>query len=198
MDKLFITLESIKTRMGINLDLDVDEALTSAIHAAQFRVEQFLDSKLAEQDHTSVFQLDSESYSGIQPGGLYRLYLASGLVAASPTPVLSYGSVWNIMDNTIPSTDYRFDLIKGVCYVDNKWSDYFVTITYTTGYAKAADLPGWLSEMILAYAPVVLNFSQVTNRNKEAEQGYKTSGDHALAIGAPHVRNVGMVLRPLF
>lgn len=198
MDKLFIRVQDLKDRMGINPELDVDSALESAIHAAQLRLEQYIDSKLERQTWHTRFHLDKDSYSGIQPGGMFRCYLQSGLVTRMVPMVVRYGDAWNVITQVMPEADYYVDTDKGICYIDEKWADRFVSIEYATGYEKASQVPGWLSEAIMAYAPVVLNFSQVTNRNDEAEAGYRTSGDHALAVAAPYTRNVGMTIRPLF
>lgn len=199
VSQLFVSLEDLKNRMAIPADLDISDNLESALIAAQLRIEEFLDSQLDKKVHSTIFQLDSDSYSGIQPGGLFRLYLRTGFVRDTPALTVSVSGAWNGAYNPIAPTDYYIDKIRGILYVDaGKYKNQFIKADYTGGFEKASQLPDWLRESILAYAPVVLNFSQATNRNAEAEAGYKTSGDHALAVASPYLRNIGFVTRPLF
>lgn len=198
--KLFIRLEDIKERMSINPELEgVDDSLESAIIAAQLRIEAFLDTNIDKKTNADTFYLDKDSYSGVQPGGLFRLYLRNGLVQDSPAFTLSYGSTWNGIATAIPITDYFVDAVRGICYVDNKWGDFYLKAGYTSGYSKASEIPDWLKEAILGYAPVVLNFSHTASDTaKETQEGYRASGDHALAIAQPYTRNIGFMIRPLF
>lgn len=203
--KLLVTLEDLKERMTIDPDLvGVDDALASAITASQLRIASMLDSQLETASYTNIFFLDSEAYSSLQPGGLFRLYLKSGLLSATPTPVVSVCSTWNGTYTTVPTTDYNIDMVRGICYIGTEdadgsaYSEQYIKVAFTAGYDKAAQIPDWLKEAIMGYAPVVLNFSQVTNRSNEAQKMYQTSGDHALAIAAPYTRNVGFLTRPLF
>lgn len=198
--KLFVTLEDLKDRMSINPELEgIDASLESAVIAAQLRVESFLDSQLDRKLNVSCFYLDKDSYSGIQPGKLFRLYLASGLVIESLPFTVVAGKTWNGVMDPVPASDYKVDAVRGIVYLDSAYADLYVAVSYTTGYTRASETPDWLKETILAYAPVVLNFSHTASAtNKDTQDSYRMSGDHALAVAAPYTRNVGMVIRPLF
>lgn len=199
INRLFVTIDDLKARMAIAPDLEgVDDNLESAIVASQLRIESLLDSRLNRKEHQTIFFLDGDSYSGIQMSGVFRLYLASGHLVPSITPIMEVAGEWNGAYTPVPATDFFIDYVRGVAYIDKKYGERYIRVSYTTGYLKASELPDWLRESIIGYAPVVLNFSQVTNRNKDAEAGYKTSGDHALAIAAPFTRNMGYLIRPVF
>lgn len=199
MGKLFITLDDLKFRMTINPELEgVDENLESAIAASQLRIEVFLDSKLNKAAYVSKYSLDSDAYSGNQVAGLFRCYLKSGFVLASPALVVMSGGAWNSLDTVVPDTDYYVDPDRGILYIDAGYADKYISVGYTAGFNKASEIPDWLKECILGYAPVVLNFSQAAKNSQSEEGGYKTSADHALAIASPYTRNVGFTMRPIF
>ncbi len=199
MHKLYITIETMKHRMGINPELEgVDESLESAIIASQLRIESYLDSKLDRSEYTDLFYLDKDAHSGNQPGGLFRCYLTTGLVDPDEDIVVNARSAWNGDDTLVPASYYKMDATKGVLYIDATYADQYLSVAYTAGFTKGTESPEWLQECILAYAPVVLNFSQVAKTTVAVESGYRTSGDHALAVANPYTRNVGFVTRPVF
>jgi hypothetical protein len=199
MNKLFVTLDDLKFRMTINPELEgVDENLESAISAAQLRIEVFLDSKLNKTAYVTKFYLDKDAYSGNQVAGLFRCYLKTGFVLADPAITVMCGSAWNSIETVVPTTDYYVDPAKGVLYISDGYADKFISASYSAGFNKASEIPDWLKECIIGYAPVVLNFSQAAKNSQSEEGGYKTSADHALAIAAPHTRNVGFLIRPVF
>jgi hypothetical protein len=88
--------------------------------------------------------------------------------------------------------------VRGIVYVDTKYGDAFFRVTYTTGFDKASQLPGWTREALLSFVPLIINFSQVTNRNAEAAGLYKSLAAHAQSVYAPYYRNLGFVTRAIF
>lgn len=197
---LFITAAAVKQRMAINPDLaEVNPAVESAIRAAQLRIESEYDSKLDRMQNSDTFFLDSESFSGMRPGGVFRLQLKNAFVFIDSTHpfVVKKGSKWNDTSEVVPESDYRLDKDRGILVVDEEHKESFVTVEYTSGFVDASETLDWVAEAILGYAPVVFNFGQTTNRNDEAEKGYKASGDHALAVLARYRRNTGFTFRPL-
>jgi hypothetical protein len=195
---LLVEVQELKDRMAINPDLvGVDPPIESAIRAAQLRVEAFFDSPLSLATTVDTFFLDSEAFSGVQPGGLFRLFLNRAFLSAAPT--LTFGGGWNSTYGEVPPLDYTCDLTRGIVYVDAmSYRDVYVTVSYSSGYSDIGQIPPYIKEAILAYSPIIFNIGQVTNRNQEAEAGYKVAGEHALAVLSPYTRNIGMALRPLF
>lgn len=197
---LLVSVDDLKARMAINADLlGIDGPLESAIRASQLRVASFFDSQLQKAVHTEVFFLDSDAFSGIQAAGLYRVMLGNAFISEDPAPVITFGSKWNDCNDEPPATDLVIDSVRGLLALDaDTFHDKYVKVVYTSGYESDGEIPDWMKEAILAYAPVVFNMGQVTNRSAEAEPGYKISGDHALALLAPYTRNKGMSFRPLY
>lgn len=198
MNPLLVSVDKLKERMVISSELlGVEAPLESAIRASQLRVAAFFDSQLSEGSYEDIFFLDADAFSGLQPGGLFRLFLKNAFVSGAPS--LFYGESWGVTTTLLDPALYTVDAIRGLIYVDSKtMRDKYVRVIYTAGFAEGATLPDWLTESILAYAPVVFNMGQVTNRSAEAEPGYKISGDHALALLSMYTRNKGMCMRPLF
>lgn len=201
MPTQFITKDQIKSRMSIPPELEgVDEALESAIIASQLRIESYLDSRIERADYVTKFFLDKDAYSGNQPEGLYRCYLKTGGVSEDSPTVVMVGGAWNQISTVLDPSEYYLNAEKGILYVSNAYHDMYLSVSYTAGYTDASEIPDWLGEGILAYAPVVLNFSQVNHSAdaKNAESSYKTSGSHALATIDPYTRNIGFLIRPVF
>lgn len=199
--KLFVKVDAVKQRMAINPELEgVDEAVESAVRAAQLRIESEYDSKLGRLSNADTFHLDAESFSGLQPGGMFRLMLRNAFVFVDPTHplVVKSGDKWNLCSDVVDPSLYEIDLLRGILKVDaDALQDKYVKVEYTSGFESASQVPDWVAEAILGYTPVVFNFGQTTNRNDEAEKGYKASGDHALAVLSRYRRNTGFTLRPL-
>jgi hypothetical protein len=113
--KLLVDYKDVIQRMQVNGDLQgAAETIQSAIRGAQVHLEAVLDTVFAKQEVDAVFYVDSEAFSGIQPGGQYRLELPTGFVRTDVPPVITVGSKYNLSDQLPldPST-YRFDLIRG-------------------------------------------------------------------------------------
>lgn len=197
---LFITAAAVKQRMAINPELaEVNPVVESAIRAAQLRIESEYDSKLDRRQNSDVFYLDAESFSGLRPGGVFRLQLKNAFVfedSSNPFVVKS-GSNWNEQGSVLGAGEYQLDAERGVLLVDEGHAESFIRVEYTSGFADATETLDWVAEAILGYTPVVFNFGQTTNRNDEAEKGYKASGDHALAVLARYRRNTGFTFRPV-
>lgn len=197
---LFITAAAVKQRMAINPELaEVNPAVESAIRAAQLRIESEYDSKLDRTHNVDVFSLDSESFSGVRPGGVFRLQLKNAFVFIdSGNPfVVTKGSKWNDVGSVLAESEYQLDAERGILLVDERHAESFIRVEYTSGFADSTETLDWVAEAILGYTPVVFNFGQTTNRNDEAEKGYKASGDHALAVLARYRRNTGFTFRPV-
>jgi hypothetical protein len=202
-DILLISNEVVKSRMAIGDDiLGVAPFIESAIGAAQLRIGVELDSNLQFQESEDIFHLDPGVFNDVVPAGLFRLKLRSGLARKDLALTITSGRAWNECNEPLDiTTAGKVDYIRGIVYVDQRmYSDKFVKVAYSSGYEDSdiEIVPDWLTEAILAYVPVVWNFGAPTNRNDEAEKGARMSGDHAMAIVSPYLRNIGFTYRPVF
>lgn len=153
---LFVDPQDVILRMGLDKDLTgIEEVITSGIIAAQLHVERVIDGKLARQSQNCGFFIDAQSFSGIAPGGLYRLEVPSGLVRQDVAQVVtgSYGAVngpFSDSYSAIESTLMKFDYNRGYLYVDSAtYGNYHVKLQCDTGYEDGTrplpidDLPFW-------------------------------------------------------
>lgn len=196
---LLITVAESKARMAISALLtEVDPGVESAIRASQIRIASEYGSELHKRtDNNDVFFLDFDSFSGIQPGGVFKLQLSNAFVEEASL-VLTYGDAWNRTSTPLPEGSYEVDLVRGIVIVAAEVAkDMYVQAKYTSGFETPDQLPEWLKEALLAYVPVVFNFGQPTNRKDEAKDQARLSGDHALACLALYRRNTGFTFRPI-
>lgn len=137
---LFVDPQDVILRMQLSAELTgIEEVIASGIIAAQLHVERAIDGKLARRKHNCLFHLDSESFSGIAPGGLYRMEIPSGLVRQDAPQIVETSS------GTIegPFTTYeaidpglmKIDYVRGYLYVDAQtYGDYHIRLQCDTGF----------------------------------------------------------------
>lgn len=191
-----VSVQDVKTRMGISDSmLGVDATITSCILSAQLRIESELDSKFDKQDKKNLFYLDQTYHNGIIHGGMFRLYLQSGLVVGESVKVYTVsGPTTSSTGGTLlGAEDFWVDAQKGIVYVHEKYASNYILVEYTSGYEAGATIPDWLKEAILSYVPVVFNFSQP--HTKDTKALLSDSSSHALAILIPYRRNIGFTIR---
>lgn len=197
MEALLISTDLLKHRMAIDPALQgIEDSLESAIHAAQLHIEAIYGSRLSPTSNSDIFFIDPTYFSGIAIGGLYRLLLTNAFVKPSSLKV-SAGDSWNSTTTEVPDTDYKLIADRGVLLLDKSYADKHIQVVYDSGFDSPAETYDWVKEAILSFAPVVFNFGQTTNRNDEAEKGYKASAEHAVAVVSPYRRNTGFMYRPL-
>ncbi len=117
---LLVEVADVVTRMQIDQSLvGLAEVVQSAILAAQLQVATVLDTILSKQQVTATFYVDRDAFSGVHPGGMYRLELPTGLVRTDVPLVLTVGELFNLSDQAPPAdtTTYRVDLVRGIVYL---------------------------------------------------------------------------------
>ena len=73
---LYVSPSDVILRMQLNAALDgVIQVVSQAIMSAELMVQGLLDGNFIRQSQDCMFQLDSQAFSGIQPGGLFRVEL---------------------------------------------------------------------------------------------------------------------------
>ncbi|QIN95172.1 hypothetical protein DLP3_009 [Stenotrophomonas phage vB_SmaS_DLP_3] len=199
-----VTEQDVRARMALSNDLiGVTATIESALTAAHLRIQTEYDSRLAYGEGEDTFFLDPIFHNGVRPGGMYRLQLKNGLVRQAPVVIESAFSVasgWVNPSAPIADTVVRLDAQRGIVYVPEAYGGRYVRVNYEYGFkdGEEALAPDWLKEAILAYVPVVFNFSNPGNNDPKQEKMNRQSGDHALAILAPYTRNIGFCLRPVY
>ena len=100
---LFVDPQDVILRMQLSPDLTgIEDVVTSGIIAAQLHVERVIDGKLARQSQNCGFFIDAEAFSGIAPGGLYRLEVPSGLVRQDVPQVVTSSNGRSMDRSRIP------------------------------------------------------------------------------------------------
>jgi hypothetical protein len=115
----------------------VQEIVESGIIAAQLHVERVIDGKLGRQSHDARYFIDAEAFSGMAPGGLYRLEVPSGLVRQDTTPVVTFSNELSpFSTHTAINSDLsRFDYNRGYLLVDaSTYRNSYVRVQADTGF----------------------------------------------------------------
>lgn len=152
---LFVTPADVILRMQLSADLTgIDEVVASGIIGAQLHVERIIDGHLGRRSQNCGFFIDSEAFSGIAPGGLYRLEVPSGLVREDAPQVVTVSNgqlfgpfaEYEAIDTSLMKFDYR----RGYLYVDAAtYGDYHVKLQCETGFEDGTrplpitGLPAW-------------------------------------------------------
>lgn len=178
-------------------------AIISALRAAQLRAESELETRFEVGSYNDTFLLDDSIHSGVVPNGVFRLQLKNGLLRSDPALSVYSGVKWKTVNDPVSSDLWTVDLVRGLVSVDESLRNKYIRVSYDAGFtAEEAEaetgIPDFVTEAILGYAPIVFLSSQVTNRNEEAEPGYKAAMEHALGILIPYKRRSVFALRPVF
>lgn len=195
---MLVTVQQVRDRMALDPQLiGVNPTIESAIRAAHLRIRTEYDSELQKRSNVDTFWLDSVIHNGVRPGGMFRLYLNHAFTRVAPAVKVEAGST---IGELAEIGDFQIDRERGIVYVPERYEDQFVRITYDSGFGTGEEnsAPEWLKEAILAYVPVVFNFSNPANNDPKQEKMNRQSGDHALAIVAPYKRNIGFCIRPAY
>jgi hypothetical protein len=153
---LFVDPQDVILRMQLSSELTgIEDVVKSGIIAAQLHVERVIDGKLARQSQNCGFYIDAEAFSGIAPGGLYRLEVPSGLVRQDKPQIVTasdgmqqgpFSDSYTAMDTALMKFDYN----RGYLYVDaDTYGNHHVKIQCETGFEDGTTplpvegLPEW-------------------------------------------------------
>jgi hypothetical protein len=138
---LFVEPQDVILRMQLDKDLaGIEDVIRSGIIAAQLHVERVIDGHLARRSQKCGFFIDAEAFSGIAPGGLYRLEIPSGLVRQDVPQVVtaSYGAVNGPFSDSYADVNtglMQFDYNRGYLYVDAAtYGNHHIKIQCDTGF----------------------------------------------------------------
>lgn len=198
MTVLLVAIESVKSRMVMASEqLGVNPAITSAIIAAQLRIEAELDTSLTYQDSEDTYQINPELFGGVIPAGnLWRLYLKNGLVSEDKPVEVSYSRSRTGVYSPLSESDFEIDYDKGLVFISAGIHDLdFIKVKYSSGF-ETDTAPDWLVEAILGYVPTCLSLGPAADPKKTAP--YEDSLRHAQILLHRHLRNVGSVFRAIY
>ena len=136
---LFVNPADVILRLQLSEELQgINDVVESGIIGAQLHVERILGSKLQRQSHSCRYHLDADAYSGIQPGGVFRLELPSGFMRTDTNVGVkcsgSSGNVFGPWENAKTSC-YSVDYKRGYVLMDSgTYRNQFSYITCDTGF----------------------------------------------------------------
>lgn len=137
---LFVDPQDVILRMQLSPDLTgIEDVIASGIMSAQLHVERVIDGHLSRRSQNCGYFIDAEAFSGISPGGLYRLEVPSGLVRQEvPQVVTSSAGVNGPFADTYETVEVslmRFDYDRGYLYLDAEtYGNHHVKVQCDTGY----------------------------------------------------------------
>jgi hypothetical protein len=157
---LYVNPDDVIERMQLQGSLaGVQELVESAIVGAQLHVQGCIGSEFGTQARNDLFFCDDDAFSGIKPGGMFRLELTSGFVRQDQPITLNFGSNWMMTDaQTVPSGTYLVDFDKGYVLVDGKlYANKFVQVGYTSGFQASVPTPALpVGETPTVYDPTLV------------------------------------------
>ena len=118
---LLVEASDVIQRMQLDGSLlGVVEVAQGLIRASQLHLQAVLDSNFEKHTYQAVFYIDTEAFSGLQPGGQYRLELPTGCIRTDTPVVVTVGSQWNLSDQAVPPAPgplFRVDYDRGLVYL---------------------------------------------------------------------------------
>lgn len=205
MSDPLVTIDQVLQRLGLGVSLkaEMTPTLNAAVSSAQVRLETELDTKLSSGSGDELFCLNSDSFSGIQPDGMFRLILTNGFV-------LPTGVVLTVMDRLTDTVlegplsagyDYAVNQDLGIVYVEDRHRDKYIRVHYSSGFLDADDVQErhpWVGEALLAYVPLVLNSGRAPEGGESAAtSNWRLQGELAQGLVARYNRKMGFTFRSI-
>lgn len=217
---LFVTVQAVIDRMQINENLDgAEDVIKSALSGAHLQVEAALPTDLERVSQDCLYFMDSDAFSGIQNGGMFRLDVPSYFIRKDTPVIITVSDQWRMVNPaTLDVGLYSVNYEKGQIALDAySVRDKFIRVKCDTGFSLdgilvaadpsatppvsevrgVEDIPDWVTEAILSYVGVVFDSSQTTKRSNEAKAVYDRAAEHAKSVLAPKLRSRGFVFRHL-
>jgi len=133
---LFVSPADVILRMQLSSDLSgIEDVVSSGIIGAQLHVQRIIDGQLSRQTQDRNYFLDAESFSGIAPGGLYKIEVPSGLIRTDTDVVVTASNgpfgIFENADITLVRTDHG----RGYIYLDAAtYGNAYIRVICDTGY----------------------------------------------------------------
>lgn len=183
-DFRIVTTKQVRARMAMSPFLtDNDEALLSAIDAAQARIAADYGMVFEQKHFDDIFVLDTGSFNGVRPNGACRLLLSRPFV-----------SDVTLSGFTVPLDT---DLEKGIVYIPSQEDLSNVTVSYKAGFEKPEDAPSWLVDAVITQVQIIFKMGTPTNDSNEVYSYVKPLEEHVKTLLVSHHRNIGFAFKPL-
>ena len=162
---LFVTESDVAERLQLQDQLTgAVGVIESAIMGSQLAVERLLGGTLCIKQRTCNFFLDADAFSGMQPGGFFRLEIPSGFVRNDYSVSVVSADNWQMNNSqTLTADQYQVDYDRGYILVDagtlhgnwdlrfysyapysqGQYRNKFVQVTCTTGFKPSVPTPSF-------------------------------------------------------
>jgi hypothetical protein len=135
---LFVSTKDVVLRMQLSAELaGINDVVENGIIGAQLHVERVLGSKLVRQSLDCKFHLDADAFSGIQPGGMFRIEMPSGFIRTDKTVLITVTTdskvfgTYSLADGSLLTIDYK----RGYILMDaSKFANQYVRVECDTGF----------------------------------------------------------------
>jgi len=192
--ELLVTVADVRSRLVLPVHTDVDNAITSAITAAQLDVEAQLGLTFAaQQGGSDLFHVDVESLWTTLPHDVAPLRLHTGFVNRASLVLTRFDFLEDALDSEYAGGEVinpRYymmserDAIMGVVRVNTAYYDKtFVRVQYDSGMEDEA--PDWLRQAIIERTTTMIS---TVAPSKDTPQ--------AVSLGKNNKDNTLMLLRP--
>lgn len=134
---LFVNPDDVILRMQLSAELTgINEVVSSGIIGAQLHVQRVLDGKFSRQSQNCMFHLLNDSFSGIQPGGVFRLEIPSGFIRRDTAVVVSYSTNDTPFGDfeVISTSEYKVDYDRGYILLSAEYGNSYVSVQCATGF----------------------------------------------------------------
>lgn len=141
---LYVTPDDVILRMQLNSELaGVEDVVSSAIIGSQLHVESVLQGSFMEKAQNCVFFTDRNAFSGLQPGGVFRLELPSGFIRKDCPVTITYSRHWNMWEaQTVWPEFINIDHKRGYVLLDHRrCADRYIQVQCTTGFKGSVPTP---------------------------------------------------------
>jgi hypothetical protein len=162
---LFVDPSEVITRMQLDPNLSGTlELVTSGIIGAQLHVERIVGGRLVRTTQDDIYFLDSQSFSGMTPGGVYRVELRSGFIREDEPLIVGFSTGrfgdYADIDASLQTVIYP----RGYVLLDaGMYADSYVRVQATTGFEDGSrpwpvteDIPVYSNDLTYAVGDKVV------------------------------------------
>jgi hypothetical protein len=161
---LFVDPSEVVTRMQLDVNLSGTlELVTSGIVGAQLHVERIVGGRLVRMTQDDIYFLDSQSFSGMTPGGVYRVELRSGFIREDEPLIVGFSTgrfgEYADTDASLQTVIYP----RGYVLLDaGMYADSYVRVQAVTGFEDGSrpwpptDVPAYDAGTIYAVGDKVV------------------------------------------
>lgn len=189
-----IEVSSVRTRLSLQDDEGINDAISSALDGALARLSSVLATSFDREEHTDVFYLDPAACTSV--AGLVGLRLSNGFVQG-PITVVSGDSLAEVLTGGSSETVFLLNAEKGHVKVPDALSGKYVRVSYESGFSDGDEAPAWLKEVVLAHTIMVMSSQQISDGQAELSKVVPVVEKHSTDTLDRHLRNGSLLVYPL-